>query len=250
MTIKEKLAAGEKVVGTFITLPAPGFVEVCAIAGFDFVVIDREHAALGTEDVENLIRAAEVRGAPAFVRVEERSQHHVLQALDAGAAGVHVPDIRNSADGCAAVAHAKYGPVGSRGLAGVRAAGYGLQESLESYAHRANQDTTVVVHIESAEAIERLDELLIIDGIDVYYLGPVDLSNDLGIPGRTTDPGVVRLVDEAIAAIIRGDRVAGCIVNGMEDLRRLKGQGVQYFACHALRFMLAGVAEFLGEARS
>jgi len=249
MSLRSKLRDRETVVGTFTTIAAPGFVEVCGIAGFDFVVIDMEHAALGFGEAENLVRAAELRSTQPLIRVASQSAHDILRALDTGAVGVHVPNVSSEQEGRWVVAHSKYGPAGDRGLAGVRASGYGLLESLSSYAERANNDTVVVAHIENAGAIARLDEILSVEGIDVYYLGPVDLSNDLGVPGRTLDPQVTGLIERAISQIAEAGKVAGCVVNDLDAVRRYSSLGATYFACHALRIMGKEAERFVKSVR-
>jgi 4-hydroxy-2-oxoheptanedioate aldolase len=244
--VRERLAGGSAI-GSFVTVPSAMFTEIVALCGFDFVVIDMEHGPIDVSNADDMVRAAQLRGVSPLIRVSANEPHLILRALDLGADGVHVPEINEATGAKLAAESARYGPEGHRGLASVRAAEYGFGGPLDEYAVQANRETLVVAHIESVEAIDNLDELLGIAGIDVYYLGPVDLSNDLGRPGRTGDPEVTTLVDRAIAKIASAGRVAGCIVGGIDDVRRYEALGATYFACHAMRFLVAGSRELVSE---
>ena len=209
--LKRKLAAGQTVVGSFIYIPSAKFTEIVGLLGFDFVVIDMEHGPIDTSIAEDMVRAAELSGTTPLLRVTHNSPHLILRALDIGAQGVHVPDINTTEDAQVAAASTKYGPVGKRGLAGVRAANYGLIEPLADYAPAANEQTMCIAHIESERSVRNLAGLLRTDGIDVYYLGPEDISNSLGIPGQSKDPRVVQLVEDSIRQIVAAGKIAGCI---------------------------------------
>lgn len=248
-TLKDRLRSRELVVGSFVYLPSPGLTEIVGLTGFDFVVIDMEHGSVGIETAEEMVRAAEVAGVVPMIRVTANSPHLILRALDCGAAGVHIPDICDRKGAESAVASSKYGPQGSRGLAGVRAAAYGLKESLPEYTLKSNLQTLVVAHIEDFRAIERLDELLGVEGIDVYYIGPVDLSNSLGIPGQTANPRVKELVEQAIHRITSANKMAGCLATDLTTAKRYLDLGVRYVATHAVRLMVSASRQFLEELR-
>lgn len=248
--LKDKLAAGEVVTGSFVYIPSAALTEVIGLAGFDFVVIDMEHGPIELEMAEHMVRAAEVAGVTPIIRVSHNTPHLTLRALDIGAMGVHVPDVSDPLAARAAVASVKYGSQGRRGLAGVRAARYGLQGSLADYAAEANRQTMLIAHIEDIQAIDNLDALLAVEGIDVYYLGPVDLSNSLGIPGQTQDSRVTDLVETAIRRIVAAGRVAGCIAADSRAARRYVELGARYIATHAIRFMVNGSRQFMQEVKS
>lgn len=247
--LKRKLARGETVVGSFVYIPSGKLAEIVGILGFDFVVIDMEHGPIDTSQAEDMVRAVELSGATALVRVANNAPHLVLRALDIGALGVHIPEINTVEDARAAAASTKYGPVGRRGLAGVRAAEYGLRQPLGEYAPLANQETLCIVHIESETAVKNLGELLRVDGIDVYYLGPEDISNSLGIPGQSRDPRVVELVEAGIRQVVAAGKIAGCIAADAAAARRYVELGAQYIATHAVRFMANGSRQFISEVR-
>lgn len=233
-----------------VYVASPQLTEIIGLIGFDFVVIDMEHGPVDMGVAENMVRAAEIAGVTPFIRVTHNSPHLILRALDIGALGVHVPEVSDAHEGKAVVASVKYAPQGQRGLAGVRAAKYGLKDSLPEYAAAANQQTMVIVHIEDVKAVENLDALLAVEGIDVYFLGPTDLSNSLGIPGQSKDPKVIGLVEDSIKQIAGAGKIAGCIAADVETARRYTELGARYIASHAIGFMAGASRQFLEELRA
>jgi 4-hydroxy-2-oxoheptanedioate aldolase len=247
--LKRKLAGGKTVVGSFLYVPSAKLTEIVGLLSFDFVVIDMEHGPIDISLAEDMVRAAELTGMTPLLRVMHNSPHLILRALDIGAQGIHVPEITTVEEARAAAASSKYGPAGYRGLAGVRAADYGLVRPLGEYAPAANHETMVIAHIESERAVHNLDDLLGVDGIDVYYLGPEDLSNSLGIPGQSKDPRVVRLVEDSIRKIVARGKIAGCIAADAATAKRYIELGARYIASHAIRFMANASKQFLDEVR-
>lgn len=247
--LKEKLSRGDVVTGSFIYIPSAKLAEMVGLMGFDFAVIDMEHGPIETETAEDMIRAVQLGGATPIVRVTHNTPHLILRALDIGAHALHIPDINTRADAELAVKSSKYGPEGIRGLAGVRAADYGITGPLSEYAARANRETMVIAHIESAESVEHLDELLSVEGIDIYYLGPQDLSNSLGIPGQDKDPRVVAMVEDSIRRIAATGKIAGCIAVDPAAARRYIDLGARYMATHVASFMVKGSKQFIKEVR-
>jgi 4-hydroxy-2-oxoheptanedioate aldolase len=242
--VKQKLKQGETVIGSFLYVPAAKLAELIGLCGFDFVVIDQEHGPLTIERVEECVRACELVGVTPLVRVGKLAPFPILQALDVGALGVHVPTVNTTAQAQEAMRACKYRPVGDRGLAGVRAANYGMREPLADYCKQANEETMVVIHIEEMTAIKNLEELVDLDGIDVYYLGPTDLSNSLGRPG-VNDAELSRIVTNAIRTIVAAGKTAGMITNNQDDARRCLDMGVRYLATHAMGFMAESSKRFL-----
>jgi 4-hydroxy-2-oxoheptanedioate aldolase len=242
--VKAKLRRGEVVLGSFVYVPSAKLTELVAMSGFDFAVIDQEHGPITTETAEDMVRACELVGCTPIIRVPCLHPHGILHALDIGAMGVHIPNVNTVEDARKAASLCRYAPLGNRGLAGVRAANYGLCEKLSDYCRMANEEVMVIAHIEDIEAIHNLDQLLTVDGIDVYYLGPVDLSNSLGKPG-IVDAELKKIVDDAITKIVGAGKVAGMITTDIEAARRYVSLGVRYLATHAMHFMAAGSRSFL-----
>lgn len=228
--LSEVLSRQGFVLGTFLEIPAPQIVEILGLAGFDFVVIDREHGTIDLETTENLIRAAATTGISPLVRVAACDPVLIRQPLDMGASGVHVPQIESAEQARQAVRAAKFFPAGERGLQPyVRAAGYRAFPTAE-FLRQSNEEVTIVLHIEGERGVAAFEEIAQVDGVDVAFLGPYDLSQSLGIPGQVDSP----LVKEKMAGIVeaaRGKRLAiGTYCDDVEKALEWKALGVTYLA--------------------
>jgi 4-hydroxy-2-oxoheptanedioate aldolase len=246
---KKKLADGELVIGSFVYVPSARLTEIVGLLGFDFVVIDMEHGPVDIGMAEDMVRAAECADVTPIIRVSHNTPHLILRALDVGAMGLHVPEIAHVEEAKSMVASAKYGPLGHRGLGGVRASQWGLKGPMPEYTVDANRETMVIAHIEHIDAANNLDQLLEVDGIDVYYVGPVDLSNSLGVPGRAKDPKVVACVEDCIQRIVAAGKIAGCIAADADGAKRYTDLGVRYLATHAIAHMAKGSRQFIEDVR-
>jgi 2-keto-3-deoxy-L-rhamnonate aldolase RhmA len=245
---KARLQAGECVYGCFVRYPDPGLAELLALQGFDFLVLDAEHGTMEPRECENMVRAAELRDVTPVVRVPANAAPVILRFMDTGAQGVHIPLATSAEDADAAVRAVKYWPRGGRGLTGVRAAAYGQEEPLAEYVAHANEETLVVIQIETREALERVPEIAAVDGVDVVFVGPTDLSHALGVPGQLSHP----LVEAAFETIARGmtdsPAALGVLVPDAEGARRWRELGARYIAVtvdsllvRSARQLLAGV---------
>lgn len=228
--VKAKLNSGEAVVGSFCNLPSAEAVELLGWAGFDFVIIDAEHGPQSPEMVAHMVRGAEASGTTPLVRVATNEPQNILRYLDTGAQGLQVPMVNGPTDAQRAVAAALYPPHGRRGLAGVRAAGFGLRESVADYAASANDEMLVIVQIETMEALVNRDAILGVPGIDVVFFGATDLSSSMGIPGQTRDERVVNAIAEAGKAVMDAGLVAGTIVGTAEQAVEWQERGFRYIA--------------------
>jgi 4-hydroxy-2-oxoheptanedioate aldolase len=227
---KGRLRAGETVVGCFCRYADAGIAELLALQGFDFLVLDGEHGTMEPRECEHLVRAAELHGTTPLVRVPANAPPTILRFLDTGAQGVHVPLVGSPEDAERAIRAVKYAPRGGRGLAGVRAAAYGQRGSLADYVTEANEQTLVVIQVETREAIANVHEIATIDGVDVIFVGPTDLSQALGVTGQTGHPLALEAYDE-IAAGIAGTAVAlGVLAANEADARRWRERGARYIA--------------------
>ncbi len=200
-TLKARLAAGELTIGSWVTLGHPSIAEIMSRAGFDWLVLDTEHSVLSTADVQSLVRAVEPTGCSPIVRLASNDAVQIKRVMDAGAHGIMVPMVLDAQDARAAVDAVYYPPLGSRGVGLARAQGYGVD--FEEYRDRLRERAVVIVMIEHHEAVANIDEILAVDGVDGYIIGPYDLSASLGAPGDLDGPATRRLIDMALAA---GDR--------------------------------------------
>ena len=250
---KSKLGEKGFLLGPFVEVGSPEIVEILGLSGFDFAIIDCEHTAFSGEMAGNMIRASATSDIAPLVRVRENAAGPILEALDLGAVGLHIPRIATRDDARRAVRAAKFPPDGERGFNPfVRAASYGAQPSADFQQH-ANDDTLLVLHIEARESIDQLDDILAEPGIDVAFLGPYDMSQTLGVPGQVTHP----LVQETMQAIVKAASprgvAVGCFADNLEQAELWLRAGVSYLAYSVDSLMLrqagTGVCARIGELR-
>ncbi len=243
--MKEKLLSGRPALGVSLMFPSPQIVEMVGYLGFDWVLLDCEHGSLSLGDAEVMAMAAGAAGITPIARPPVNTPEAIMQLMDRGALGVQVPHVNTAAEARCAVEAVKFHPLGTRGLAaGTRPARYGLGLSPAEYVQEANRETLVCIQLEEREALDNLDEILRVDGVDVLFVGPSDLSQSLGFPGRADAPEVQGAMDHAFAAILGAGKVAGTTGNA-EAIRRCRRQGVQYLYAHVPRLLAAGSREFL-----
>lgn len=240
---KQRLLAGELVLGCFVRSPDPNLAEYVATGGWDFLVFDGEHGSVTPGHVASLARACEVRRVTPIVRVPSSHPTTVLQCLDAGAAGLHFPWIDDPEKARSAVLASKYAPLGNRGLAGNRSTDWFV--SAEATA-RANDETLTVVQIETRDAVEHTEELCSIDGIDVLFVGPSDLSQSLGVPGDFAHPLVVDALEKIAAAVRESDKVLGLFAGTPEAALRGLQLGARYVATGLEALLGRAMASFIG----
>jgi len=227
-TLKQRLFDGETVIGTFQIIDSPMVSEMIGVAGMDFVIIDQEHGPLTAETSVGMCAAAERAGAAPIVRVASNTASEIQRALDIGAAGVEIPQIETREDAEAAVEHARFDPIGDRGLSlYVRAGGY---TGSEDYTDEQNESVTVIIHIEGERGVENLDEICEVEGIDVLFIGPYDLSQSLGIPGRVEDERVEELMQEVCDRAADHGKVVGTFADNPGMARKWIDAGAQYVA--------------------
>lgn len=246
--MKAKLLAGEPVFGVSVMIPSPQLVEMLGGFGFDWVLLDCEHGTLTLESVELMAMAAEASGMTAIARPATRSAEHILQVLDRGVMGVQVPHVNTAAQARDVVRAVKYHPEGRRGLAaGTRAAAYDAHGSMADYVREANAQTLIAIQIEEREAIENLDELLAVEGIDVFFVGPSDLSQSMGHPGNPRAAPVAAAINESFERIV----AAGCIPGTPATAENVAGvlkQGVRYIYTHVPRLIAASAKVYFEKA--
>lgn len=177
----EAMETGRTPLGIFISSLDPASTDICAAAGFDYVILDGEHGRFSRVEVENHVRAARLHDCIPIVRILENSQTLIQSMLDVGAQGVMVPHVDTSDDARRAVAATRYSPKGKRGMCPACLAGeYGLDD-WQQRTQAANENIVVVPIIESRKAVENIEEIVAVDGIDIVNFGPGDLSADMGI---------------------------------------------------------------------
>lgn len=248
MMLKERIASGEVLVGTFLKTPSPILVEVLATCGLDLVCLDAEHAPFDRGDIDQCVLAARAAGFSVIVRTPTASAEHILNALDCGADGVLLPHIRSAAEAAAAVQAATYLP-GGRGYAGSsRSARYGLAAMPEHRA-AARERTVVIAQIEDVEALEDVEAIAAVPGLDALFVGRIDLT--VALDALSPDaPEVLAAVDRIIAAGQAAGRPVGMFVPRNEDVPGWEAKGATLFlqgSDHG--FMRAGAAALLRTVR-
>jgi 2-keto-3-deoxy-L-rhamnonate aldolase RhmA len=185
---RSRLRNGEKLLGTMVTLPTASTAEILADAGFDWLFIDGEHGPLSTSDILGILQAVGHRVA-CIVRVPICDEAEIKKVLDLGAQGVIVPQVNTAEQAADVVRFSRYAPLGSRGVGLARAHGYGFR--FAEYVASANDDVVVVVQAEHKTAVENIQSIIEVPGIDCVLLGPYDLSASYGKMGQISDPEVV-----------------------------------------------------------
>ena len=248
-TLKQRLEAGNAAFGVMITFPSPAVMEMLGHLGFDWVLLDNEHATINVENSEEMIRASELTGIAPIVRPVANRPEIIAPFLDRGAWGVQVPHVNTAAEARAVVDSVKYYPQGHRGIfSRSRPAEYGFAGSTGEYVEEANRNTLVCLMLEEVEAIENLAEMVEVDGVDVFFIGSGDLSQSMGYPGQQTHPEVQRLMEQGVTAIREAGRIAG--VNCPDSLvPKFLGMGVQYFHSNVNTLLQSASIPYLDEMR-
>ncbi|MBI3761077.1 MAG: 4-hydroxy-2-oxo-heptane-1,7-dioate aldolase [Chloroflexi bacterium] len=236
-TLKRKLSQGQFAIGTWVTFADPACMEILSAAGFDFLLIDAEHALIGPETLRDLLIAGKDSPASLIVRVPWNDPVRIKIVLDLGADGIMAPMVNSADEARLAVAACKYPPEGIRSVGAWRPSRYYLDG--DDYVRRANAETTVIVQIEHRRAVEALDEILKVPGIDAFFIGPADLSASLNHLADSGHPDVQATIERIFAAC----RSAG-VAFGMDgdDPKRLAGLGARLFTAGIDTWFLANGA--------
>lgn len=184
--LKEKLRKKDIVLGSWITLGHPAIAEIMARAGFDWLVVDLEHSVISIDVAGDLIRTIDLCGVAPLVRLTSNDANQIKRVMDAGAHGIVVPMVNTPVEAAKAVAATRYAPLGSRGVGLARAQGYGAD--FQEYLKWQIEGPVVIVQIEHKDAIDHLEKILTIPGVDGFIIGPYDLSCSMGIPGQFENP--------------------------------------------------------------
>ena len=243
--MKEKIARGEPALGCSVMFPSPQIVEMLGFADFDWVLIDCEHGSIGLADVELMAMACDAVGITPIARPKSNTTSDIQSVMDRGVMGVQVPHVNTAEDARAAVAAVKFGPGAARGLAaGTRPDSWGLGARMADFASAANAQSLVCVQLEHAEAITNVEEILAVDGIDVFFIGPSDLSQSMGFPGDPKAPPVAKAIDAALAKIVAAGRTPGMPATP-DTLTEVLGKGCRYIYTHLPRLLGIGASAFL-----
>lgn len=196
-TLRKLIDSKKPFIGTLMQFPSVELTEMFAYTGFDFLIMDMEHGLIDNKDALEMVRACELHGTAAMIRVPEVDEDKIKKALDMGASGILVAGVHSYEDAVNAVKYAKFKPMGERGACpAVRANHFGLDDHVAYYENQ-NKETVLFVALEGPEVIKSIDRIAKINGIDILGVGPVDMALALGVPGQMNAP----IVREAIANV-------------------------------------------------
>ncbi len=247
--MKEKIVRGDAALGVSLMFPSPQLVEMLGHAGADWVLIDCEHGSIGPADVEVMSMAADAAGITAIGRPRTNSSADIQAMMDRGVKGVQIPHINTRGDAERAVAAVKFGPGAGRGLAaGTRPDKWGLGGRMDDFVAQANAASLVCVQIEHQEAVANIDEILKVEGIDVFFIGPSDLSQSMGFPGNPKARPVAEAIAHTLARIRAAGRVPGMPAT-TETVAAVVGSGCRYVYNHLPKLLGAGAAGYLAAGR-
>jgi 4-hydroxy-2-oxoheptanedioate aldolase len=248
---RQRVLAREWVAGTFLNLGSPITVEIAGNSGLDWVLIDHEHGPGGEDTMLHQLQAVGCTPAVPIVRIAANEMPRFKRALDMGAQGIMAPYISTAAEARAAVAAMRYPPLGQRGVAKVhRAAGFGTD--FEEYYRHAHEWLVTVAQIENAEGVNAADEIAAVDGVDVLFVGPTDLSYNLGIPDQFDHARYIEAQQRVVAAAKAHGKAAGILVQTAALVTKSRELGFTFVALgsdgSSVRSGLQSIAKTLREA--
>jgi 2-keto-3-deoxy-L-rhamnonate aldolase RhmA len=228
--LKAKLQSGQLCLGTWITLGHSAIAEIFAKAGFDWVVVDMEHSTISIEQVGELIRTIDLAGVSPLVRLTSNDINQIKRVMDAGAHGIVVPNVNSPKEAKDAVAATRYAPAGGRGVGLARAQRYG--PGFNEYLEWQKDGPVIIVQIEHQSALDQLDEIFAVTGVDGFIIGPYDLSCSMGMPGEFERPEFIAAMQRILKAGLKAGCPAGMHLVEPDPvrLRQIVDEGYRFIA--------------------
>lgn len=230
LNLKKKLKNGDTTIGSWITLYSPSSAEIFSNAGFDWVLVDLEHSTISIAEAADLIRTIDLSGSTPLVRPTSINADQIKRVMDAGAHGIIVPMVNSAADAIDAVSATRYEPDGTRGVGLARAQGYGPKFS--EYLEWQKKSPIVIVQIENIKAIDNLEEIFSISGVDGFIIGPYDLSCSMGIPGEFENEAFKKVLNKILETGKNMKCPAGIhiVEPNLDQLKSILDQGYTFIA--------------------
>ncbi len=240
---KRALKAGKAQIGLWSSLSSSYTVEVIAGAGYDWILLDCEHSPNDLESLLTQLQACAPYPATPIVRVPWNDMVNIKRVLDAGAQSLLIPYVCTPEEARSAVSYTRYPPSGVRGVAGTtRATRFGR---VKDYARRAHEEICVLVQVETKPALDQLEAICAVEGVDGVFIGPADLHASMGFPGETANPAVLPLIEEAMHRIRKAGKAPGYLSPVEADAKRMLAAGALFCAVGADVGLLARGAETL-----
>jgi 4-hydroxy-2-oxoheptanedioate aldolase len=228
-TFRARVHAGDLVAGTWVNLGSPITAEMAGLAGFDWVLLDHEHGPGSDVTIMQQLQAVASTPAAGLVRIAANELPRFKRVLDAGAHGVMVPYVSTAAEAKAAVSGMRYPPTGARGVAKLtRATAFGAD--FDEYFAHAHEWLVTIPQIETPEAVANAAEIAAVDGVDVLFVGPMDLTTSLGIPGKYEHPRCVEALTTVAAAARTAAKAAGILLLNPDHLPMCRELGYTFIA--------------------
>ena len=227
--LRKRVLQGEVLAGTWLSLGSGLTAEMAGLAGFDWTLIDLEHGVGDHDGMVHQLQTLEATSAVGIVRIAWNEAPRFKRALDMGAAGIMVPYVNTEAEARLAVAAMRYPPEGNRGVArSNRAAGFG--QSFETYFAEANANLLTIVQIETVEAVENVEAIAAVEGVDVLFVGPLDLSVSLGVPQQNEHPRFRAALQRVVKAAKQAGKAAGILLTAPEQIAPTVADGFTFIA--------------------
>lgn len=237
--LKKALRVKKLTIGSWVTIAHPAIAEIMAKAGFDWLAVDLEHSVITIREAEELIRIIDLCGVVPLVRISGNDPVEIKRVMDAGAHGVIVPMVNTREDAMKAVSAMKYPPLGTRGVGLARAQGYGVE--FEKYKEWVNKESVIIVQIEHLKAVGNLADILRVDGVDAFFVGPYDLSASMGKPGELEHPDMVSALKRIMDVSRKLKKTAGYhVVYPYAEIVTQKLREGYRFIAYATDFLFLG----------
>ena len=228
-SIRERALNGELLTGTFINLGNSMTAEMAGASGFDWVLLDVEHGSGDQDDLKHQIQAVSATPAATIVRIEANATPRYKRVLDLGASGVMCPYVSSVSEAEQVVASMQYPPRGIRGVAKLnRGSGFGVH--FDEYFAHAHELLTTVVQIETLEGLAAVDDIAAVEGVDVLFIGPLDLSVNLGIPQQFDHPDFIAAKKRIVNAAHRNGKAAGLLLLSADQVGPVVEEGFTFIA--------------------
>lgn len=250
--VKRALMNGEVQIGTWVNvIRTPQITQMLATAGFDFMYVDMEHSCLSIETVGDLCYAALAAGLVPIVRPSGKDSHLLTRPLDNGAMGLLIPHVDTREEAESVAKAVRFPPLGERGMNLLGVHTNFSKADGEAYVKSTHAETLLLVQIESDRGIRNLDEILSVDGIDGAVIGRADLSTDLGLPGQTNHPEVVKRVEMMIAACQRHGKIPGLLVQDVASAKEWIAKGIRLVPySNDINLLMNAASSAIGQIRS
>jgi 2-keto-3-deoxy-L-rhamnonate aldolase RhmA len=236
-TLKQKLKEDKALIGTFIQIGHPVVTEFVGKLGFDFLIIDSEHSAMHIETIQSMLQSLMATSTHGIVRIPTISYENITRSLDAGADALVIPQIRTLDDMDKIKNAAFYPPKGKRGIGPGRVTDYGLR--MMDRKTNPDKDTVVIIQIETVEALHNLDQIISFDFFDMLFIGPGDLSMDLGVFGEFSNPVIIERISDIIRKTKQYKKKVGIFATNVQTAARYLKEGVDLIVINSELGMMA-----------